>query len=379
MCSLNKGLNVELDLDENVLHLFLDEWHMTPPLMIPHNSGHQKAETLWATQMRPVIDFLDSNVDAWHLDTQVLTALSDNHPLESLLLYLFRRHTLCADLNLEFQSVQAFCSAIESSYRSLPYHNVHHITSVLHLTHVIMSVSGVADIISAQQPSARSLTLAASYLTAACHDAGHFGVSNSFLVRTVHPLAEKFHDSSCNEHNHLSICLELLPIMMPSCDDKQQQQEDLYLYIRTVLIQTILASDFSKHAAICNAFARHVKEGSWMQDDARIATLQMVLKCADLGHLSFPWELHQQWVSALQEEMFQQGDLERENDLQVSPCMNRNAPGIMSTQAQFFACIAQPMFKLLVHAFPSCWPLLTRVDANLTHWKSESTTLRPEA
>ena len=34
--------------------------------------------------------------------------------------------------------------------------------------------------------------------------------------------------------------------------------------------------------------------------------MQIALKCADLGHASAPWEVHQRWVVCLEEEMFLQ-------------------------------------------------------------------------
>ncbi len=63
--------------------------------------------------------------------------------------------------------------------------------------------------------------------------------------------------------------------------------------------------------------------------------LQMALKCADLGHLAAPCDVHKRWVNDLTEEFFQQGDRERENGMKVSALMDRHnqaAGGISKSQ-----------------------------------------------
>ena len=60
---------------------------------------------------------------------------------------------------------------------------------------------------------------------------------------------------------------------------------------------------------------------------------QCALKCADLGHLALPEELHRDWVSRLEEEFFLQGDQERKAGLPISPLMDRTkANSLFSSQ-----------------------------------------------
>ena len=55
---------------------------------------------------------------------------------------------------------------------------------------------------------------------------------------------------------------------------------------------------------------------------------------ADLGHLASPWEVHRQWVTRLEEEMFLQGDKERAAGMPVSPLMDRHKTGITKSQVR---------------------------------------------
>lgn len=58
----------------------------------------------------------------------------------------------------------------------------------------------------------------------------------------------------------------------------------------------------------------------------------MALKCADLGHLALPSELHKMWVTRLQDEFYAQGDQERKLNLSVSALMERGKASLCSSQ-----------------------------------------------
>lgn len=65
-----------------------------------------------------------------------------------------------------------------------------------------------------------------------------------------------------------------------------------------------------------------------------LSGLQMALKCADIGHLAAAPELHKKWAKRLEEELFLQGDMERERGMPISPLMDRTSPKGGVTRSQ---------------------------------------------
>jgi hypothetical protein len=53
-------------------------------------------------------------------------------------------------------------------------------------------------------------------------------------------------------------------------------------------------------------------------------------------------------VKCLEEELFRQGDQERNNGLPISPLMDRHKAGITKSQTGFFDIVALPMYQSFV-------------------------------
>lgn len=71
------------------------------------------------------------------------------------------------------------------------------------------------------------------------------------------------------------------------------------------------------------------------------------VQIADVGHACTTFEQHVQWSQRLQNEFFAQGDKERQDDLEISPLMNRQKPGVMDpkNQTTFDDVIVVPMLE----------------------------------
>lgn len=57
-----------------------------------------------------------------------------------------------------------------------------------------------------------------------------------------------------------------------------------------------------------------------------------MVHCADLSNPAKPLDLYRQWTNRVMEELFQQGDKERELGIEISPICDRNTATIEKSQ-----------------------------------------------
>ena len=66
-----------------------------------------------------------------------------------------------------------------------------------------------------------------------------------------------------------------------------------------------------------------------------LQVLENLVHCADLSNPTKPLTLYRRWVDLLMEEFFQQGDREREQNLDISPMCDRHSATIEKSQVGF--------------------------------------------
>ena len=280
---------------------------------------------------------------------------SASRPLSRLAYTIIDNEGLIDSLHLHAEKLKQFLTRIEAGYLNIPYHNRIHACDVLHRSHAILQSC---------DPYTFSLEdRLACYIAAAVHDYQHTGVSSSFLIASRHPLARLYNDKSPWENHHASTALEVLFEINFMADCSPQQQE----HIRKCIIQLVLATDMLQHFDWMDRLtdaARLMEPGE--SQEVRLLSMCLVMKCADVGHSTCVRAVHAQWVTALQEELFCQGDLERSMNLPLSPMADRtSAKDHDASQIAFFSVIVIPLFTLLVKWFPGAAPLLIAAEDNL--------------
>lgn len=164
---------------------------------------------------------------------------------------------------------------------------------------------------------------------------------------------------------------------------------------RNCAINQILGTDMKKHFDILSRFQAAFRSpamvtGSlqnsrqpvdWDTVKAEDKTLvhQMVIKCADIGHLAADHNTHRRWSYKLEEEFFRQGDREQALGLPISPLMDREQQGSMTrSQMGFFSIVGIPLFQALTDLFKDAQPMLDGVLANYKHWEAASQAAAPQ-
>jgi len=60
--------------------------------------------------------------------------------------------------------------------------------------------------------------------------------------------------------------------------------------------------------------------------------LQNLVHCADLSNPTKPLDIYRQWTDRIMQEFFRQGDLERDQGMDISPMCDRHTASIEKSQ-----------------------------------------------
>ncbi|KAK9868016.1 hypothetical protein WJX84_006979 [Apatococcus fuscideae] len=311
---------------------------------------------------------LRATADSWEFNALEFEAATGGNGLVTMALWLFEHQDLVTRLGMDEQKLRLFLQRVQSGYNDNPYHNSTHAMAVLQSLHVILTRGGILEKIEGPYGSPEVLLLA-GYLAAIVHDYAHPGVTNDFLVKADSPMAITHNDLSPNENHHLAAAFAML--QDPCLSFMSSASQEVQRLVRRIVIAMVLQTDMKLHMSTITTFTVRQKIlESWANsvEDVLLA-LQTSLKVADMSHLYSNWKVHTTWVGLLEEEMFQQGDLERLKGIPVSPMADRKSNGISAMQVGFFKHVAFGMFEAFVAAFPACCHILDKVQQNAAVWE----------
>ncbi|VDP71077.1 unnamed protein product [Schistosoma mattheei] len=97
----------------------------------------------------------------------------------------------------------------------------------------------------------------------------------------------------------------------------------------------------------------------------RMQILQNMVHCADLSNPAKPLDLYRQWTNRVMEELFQQGDKERELGIEISPICDRNTATIEKSQISFIDYIVHPLWETWSDlVYPDAQTILETLEDN---------------
>ena len=256
----------------------------------------------------------------------------------------------------------------------IPYHNELHGADVMQGLHAMLSKTGVVQVYESDGatkcnvPSALSHALSrvnhfGALLAALCHDIGHPGYTNRFLVRTSDPIAVHYNDQSVLENMHVATALKLArECMIFSCFTGDERRS-----VRHLMIEMILETDMSRHMSSLwklehDLEAARVTPESEGSDSVEsnyegfsmknyVNTLSLMLHACDLGNPTKSWQVYRKWTSCIMEEFYAQSSKEKELNISLS-LPTRETCKLDQFQIGFIRFI-QPFFSAL-----NCVPAL---------------------
>ncbi|TPP67046.1 cAMP-specific 3' 5'-cyclic phosphodiesterase 4D [Fasciola gigantica] len=180
-----------------------------------------------------------------------------------------------------------------------------------------------------------------------------------------------YNDTSVLENHHLAVAFQLLN--RPGCDMFENLAKKQRLSLRRMTIDMVLATDMSKHMSLLADLKTMVEtkkvagSGILTLDNYsdRMQILQNMIHCSDLSNPTKPLALYRQWTKRIMEELFRQGDREREKGMELSPMCDRNTASEEKTQVSFIDYIVHPLWETwseLVH--PDAQKILETLEDN---------------
>lgn len=283
----------------------------------------------------------------------------------------------CTEL-LDFEVLPKFLRYVEDHYRrDMPFHNAAHAADVLHSLFMMLTSTTLGAKISSHNQ-------VGALLAAVMHDIEHTGLTNDFLIKTNHEIAQKFPTRAPMESKHIALAMEAITkdeFKVLSKMSSVQQDEVL-----TVVRKTILATALCYQRELLDK-VQAVSAEEWSQTERssgedvlsqplQILSLRCALHVSDISQTMKPFVQHQKWVTRLTAEYFLQGQEDKRMQACASPpyCFEElwTRESFLTCQTGFLQTMALPAVATLnMIPWLDVEQLVDGVKANISQWTQE--------
>ena len=218
------------------------------------------------------------------------------------------------------------------------------------------------------------LDLVGIYVAAVAHDLDHCkfthllaGLSNSFLTKTQDTISLVFNDQSVLENYHVSLLYQIL-LNNDEINLFQNLEKSEQDYLRRLIIESILATDMSRHFHLEKQFWTFVSdtisgnEGKGFKfenEEARIKLISFLVHTVDISASSCMANEHSdKWGLRCAQEFHDQWEGEKQRESDIGPAtpflQYKSKRCYIKSQAGFIGLFVEPMWESIVKIFPYC-------------------------
>jgi len=261
-------------------------------------------------------------------------------------------------------------------------------------------------------------------VSAVCHDIGHLGVTNDYLVQTSSELAICYNDTSPLENMHCARLFEIVTAENSAIFSMLSKAQ--YKEARNICIEAILHTDNKHHvecvrrlqmfgemnsellqrsqdlhlksvrpgpdeedAVLSRTFSDHGRQFdrqvsqpdmAWpprelldvmWSPEWRTPMRNALLHFADISNPVRPFEICKAWAVVILEEFFTQGDLAKQRGLPVVALHDREKTNLAFSQIGFIDFFAAPLVFAMVRVLSPLAELVEQLIANANAWAQE--------
>ncbi|XP_023340227.1 high affinity cAMP-specific and IBMX-insensitive 3',5'-cyclic phosphodiesterase 8A isoform X3 [Eurytemora carolleeae] len=310
----------------------------------------------------------------WGFDIFKLEEVTERRPLLWLGMNILQRFDVTTTLGIEESILQNWLNMIEANYHSSnSYHNSTHAADVLQASAFFLEQSRIQEMF---DPIDELIIL----IGAIIHDVDHPGRNSAYLINSGSQLAVLYNDTTVLENHHCALGYKLT-ISHESVNIFQNLDSDTYKTVRKGLIDTVLATDMSKHFIHVNKFttaicSRDIEEKgppkkALSEVEEKGIIRRMLIKCADVSNPARTLNLCKEWAVRIAEEYFTQTAEEKSMGLPVvMPQFDRTTCSIPQSQIGFYDYFILSMFDAWAGYINSS-ELMENIEENYEYWKKK--------
>ncbi|EGZ16164.1 hypothetical protein PHYSODRAFT_250971 [Phytophthora sojae] len=283
----------------------------------------------------------------------------------------------CGEEYVDLSVLPCFLRHIQERYDgSMPFHNATHAADVMHTLFMMLWNTSLGEKISQHNQ-------VGALLAAVMHDVEHVGLTNDFLIKTSHPIAQKYPTKAPMESKHMDLALQA--VVDPKFDILSKmspvQRDQVLEVVRETISATALIYQPELLAEINNTTA---DEWKMLQDEAvlpqslQVRALRIAMHVSDISQTMKPFTNHTKWVFRLNDEHYKQGELDEREQRGVSPsfCFRDKwtYASFLTGQVCFLKKLALPAVVTL-NSIP--WldvnQLVNGIEKNIAEWEEQET------
>ena len=212
------------------------------------------------------------------------------------------------------------------------------------------------------------LDIVSLIISAICHDVGHPGLTNKFIINSKNELSIIYNDTSVLENFHCAKSFQLLENNEINIFSNFSNED--YKLIRKKMIGEILSTDLAFHFKYVNEYKEYKKnKNKNIDNNLEQYQLNFITHIADIFHNYKKFEISLKWVELLSNEFWNQGDKEKKLGLPISFLCDRDNIDVPKSQIGFITSFIIPSMEEFVDVNIKFNIFINNATDNLNKWK----------
>jgi CheY-like chemotaxis protein len=282
--------------------------------------------------------------------------------------FMFSHFNLLNLCGVRADILERFLVAIKQGYYDNHYHNWRHAFDVMQAVFVFL-------VHFCDEWKFTPLEHFALLIAGLCHDLGHPGQNNDYMIRTGSEIAMLYNRRSVLENCHSFLLFRLLS-GRPDADILAVLPHDDKSEVERMIMECILSTDPSLHTKYVKKLCA-MSSTSVLLPYQRLLIMQCIVKMADISNVARDWDgPGYRWSCLVSQEFFDQGDALKSYSMNVAPFLDRNATTIGKNSLVFIDGFALPLFQAIGQLFPNFdTNIVPILITNQRKWKEETSKL----